>query len=93
VLGKGADGFPVCYRTDAAVCQPLHSMSADGGQCTQLWATLCLGPDRSAMGIGTDNDHRVDYRSDPLGRLSDMRLGMTLGLVGYFTFPVRAPIR
>ena len=60
-------------------------MSADGGQCTQLWATLYPGPDRSAMGMGTDHDHRVDYRSDPLGRLSDMRLGMTVGLVGYFT--------
>ena len=57
-------------------------MSADGGQCTQLWATLYLGPDRCAMGVGTDHDHRVDYRSNPLGRLSDMRLGMTLGLVG-----------
>jgi hypothetical protein len=61
-------------------------MSADGGQCTQLWATLYLGPDRCAMGVGTDHDHRVDYRSNPLGRLSDMRLGMTLGLVGYLTF-------
>jgi hypothetical protein len=37
-------------------------------------------------GAGTDHDHRVDYRSNPLGRLSDMRLGMTLGLVGYLTF-------